>query len=267
MFCPACGSQSLESARFCVGCGAQLPSAHNAPVSAIAQAVTVAPDITSAVAIRQPTFSGFWRRMLAALIDIALYFLVGMVLVYLLLPQVVSEPHLEKFNSFEGRMVLLYFYQFYWLGMCLLIATIFECSPLQATPGKRLLGIKVVNVRGERTGIFRALLRNIGKILVFFSLGIGLLMMAFTGRKQALHDKFSGCLLVQKMTPSETVAATTGNQGGTTIVAAVVLTLLMLLPLLTIFYGGRDIGIIASQDNPLAPDDPKVYGLSGVPPK
>ena len=74
----------------------------------------------------------------------------------------------------------------------------FESSPKQATPGKMALGIKVTDLNGRRIGFGKATGRYFGKILSFIILGIGFIMIAFTEKKQGLHDKMAGCLVVNK---------------------------------------------------------------------
>lgn len=72
-----------------------------------------------------------------------------------------------------------------------------ESSPWQATLGKRMLGIKVVDLRGRRIGFGRSSWRNMAKGLSMLTLGVGYLMPLWDHRKQALHDKAAGCLVVR----------------------------------------------------------------------
>lgn len=74
----------------------------------------------------------------------------------------------------------------------------FESSYRQATPGKKLLKLKVVDINGEQLGIFTALLRNFGKVISQALFLIGYVMAAFTPKKQALHDIFARTLVVMK---------------------------------------------------------------------
>jgi len=71
-----------------------------------------------------------------------------------------------------------------------------ECSPWQATLGKRIMGIKVVDLSGGRIGFGTASLRNMAKFLSALTLGIGYLMPLWSPRRQMLHDKAAGCLVV-----------------------------------------------------------------------
>ena len=79
-----------------------------------------------------------------------------------------------------------------------LYSALLESSPNQATVGKMALGIKVTDLDGERISFGRATGRHFGKILSFLILCIGYLMVAFTERKQGLHDLMAGTLVVDK---------------------------------------------------------------------
>ena len=75
--------------------------------------------------------------------------------------------------------------------------TIPESSKWQATVGKKMLGLKVTDENGERIGFGRANARYWSKIISFLVLCVGYLMVAFTERKQGLHDKIAGTLVVK----------------------------------------------------------------------
>jgi uncharacterized RDD family membrane protein YckC len=74
-----------------------------------------------------------------------------------------------------------------------------ESSAWQATLGKKILGLKVADLAGNRISFARASGRFFGKILSGMILGIGFLMAGFTERKQALHDILAGCLVLRQL--------------------------------------------------------------------
>jgi len=74
-----------------------------------------------------------------------------------------------------------------------------ESSAWQATLGKKILGLKVTDLAGNRISFGRASGRFFGKILSGMILGIGFLMAGFTERKQALHDILAGCLVLRQL--------------------------------------------------------------------
>jgi uncharacterized RDD family membrane protein YckC len=71
-----------------------------------------------------------------------------------------------------------------------------QSSASQATIGKGLLGLKVATVGGDRASFLRNLGREFAKIISWIPLGIGFLMAAFTGRKQALHDMVASTVVL-----------------------------------------------------------------------
>ncbi|MEF3082155.1 RDD family protein [Luteimonas sp. SMYT11W] len=73
----------------------------------------------------------------------------------------------------------------------------FEGSRWQATPGKRLLGLQVVDDDGLPPGYVRAGLRTAAGLLSWVSLNIGHLMAARAPRYQALHDRIAGTHVVR----------------------------------------------------------------------
>src|SRR4051812_41127046 len=72
-----------------------------------------------------------------------------------------------------------------------------ERSPWQATLGKRLLGVAVTDLNGERLSFLRTSARYFAKLLSALLLLVGYLIRPFTRRKQALHDMISGSVVVQ----------------------------------------------------------------------
>jgi len=76
---------------------------------------------------------------------------------------------------------------------------LFESSAWQATLGKRMVGIRVTDLQGQRISLARASGRFFGKLLSAFSLLVGFAMAGFTEKKQALHDLLAGCLVVRNI--------------------------------------------------------------------
>jgi len=71
-----------------------------------------------------------------------------------------------------------------------------ESGQHQATPGKRLIGLRVTDLSGNRISFARASARYFAKFPSFFLLLTGYLIQPFTARKQALHDILAGTLVV-----------------------------------------------------------------------
>lgn len=75
---------------------------------------------------------------------------------------------------------------------------VLESSQKQGTWGKQIVGIKVVDMQGNRLTFGRALGRYFARFITALTCGIGFLMPLWTEKKQTLHDMIAGCLAVKK---------------------------------------------------------------------
>jgi uncharacterized RDD family membrane protein YckC len=71
-------------------------------------------------------------------------------------------------------------------------------SEWQATVGKRAMSIVVTGLDGGRISFARATARHFSKYISAFILFIGFIMVAFTAKKQALHDMIAETLVVTR---------------------------------------------------------------------
>ena len=67
-----------------------------------------------------------------------------------------------------------------------------------ATFGKRVLQLRVTGNDGNAIGFARASVRHFGKFLSVLTAGIGFLMIGITKRRQGLHDKIAGCVVIAR---------------------------------------------------------------------
>jgi uncharacterized RDD family membrane protein YckC len=107
----------------------------------------------------------------------------------------VLVPHIQTGNwQTSGSVLLALLPALYFI--------LFESSRMEATPGKRLCRLRVVTLSGERISLLRATVRFAIKAFISFPfLYIGVLMVAFTRRKQGLHDLIAGTLVVRHDEP------------------------------------------------------------------
>ena len=73
-----------------------------------------------------------------------------------------------------------------------------ESSSLQATLGKMIFGMKVMDLNGNRISFARATGRHFAKYISSAILFVGYIMAGFTERKQALHDMLAGTLVIRR---------------------------------------------------------------------
>ena len=74
---------------------------------------------------------------------------------------------------------------------------VMECSPKQATFGKRIIKLKVCDMEGRRISFGRSVGRNLAKLFSLASLFIGYLICFFTKQQQCLHDMMAGTLVMK----------------------------------------------------------------------
>ena len=74
-----------------------------------------------------------------------------------------------------------------------------ESSEWQATVGKKVLGLVVTDMAGQRVSFGRLTGRHFGKIITnMIPMFIGYIMAGFTERKQSIHDMIAGCLVLRR---------------------------------------------------------------------
>ena len=83
--------------------------------------------------------------------------------------------------------------------------SLLESSYLQASLGKLVFGIKVVDQQGARLNFLYCLVRNISKFLSSLIFMLGYLMVLVTENKQALHDLIAGSYVVRPMSDFDRV--------------------------------------------------------------
>ena len=141
-----------------------------------------APAAPGAVVAVEP--AGFWIRVAANLIDGVIFGLaylviaaLGFGLAFVLPPEAVATLSLVlMMGAMFGMMFLLYFY--------------YPATKGQ-TPGKKILGLWIYSDQtppGRGLGYGQAAMRFVGHIVCSFTFSLGYVMVAFTSRKQGLHD-------------------------------------------------------------------------------
>lgn len=193
--CTSCGSARLPYGRYCLFCGDLLsePKTKALVSSDAANPLDKAGPESPAVI----EYGGFWRRVWAGTIDVALeasgalvvtfaidfaFSRVGRVLGY--------DPWISKVAT--GMAYILVLTIGGWL-----YSAFAESSPRRATIGKRLMGLQVVTADGGRVSFGQATVRHFMKFLSLFSAGVGFIMAVWTKRRQALHDIPSDCIVIR----------------------------------------------------------------------
>lgn len=147
-------------------------------------------------------YGGFWRRMAAFWVDVLV--LLPLFIIHIVLhpeppedvyPTVVSVfPFLLPYHLFVSDVTIVD--NVIWaafLDMALFILTsiypiVFFLSSWRATPGYRAMGIYLADESGKDVGAWQVVTRFWGSLASFLAFGLGYLMIAFTAKRQALHD-------------------------------------------------------------------------------
>ncbi|MCF6138278.1 RDD family protein [Pseudalkalibacillus berkeleyi] len=125
--------------------------------------------------VTQP--AGFWRRLFASILDGIIIGIPAALVGYLIV------GNMEE-NFITGIIEFLYtlLVPVFWVGY---------------TIGKRILGIRIAKVNGNKVGIGTMLMRTVVSALVYaVTLGIGLIISAFMvglrEDKRSIHDFIAG---------------------------------------------------------------------------
>lgn len=122
-------------------------------------------------------YASVWKRFFAFLIDAVVFVILFWVLAQLM----------------DNASVSLVLLVIIWLYYALL-----ESSPLQASFGKIIVGIKVVDRRGRRLTFWQATERIFSKLVTNVTFYFGFFIAAFDKKKRTLHDRISHSAVVSK---------------------------------------------------------------------
>ncbi|HEY5208744.1 MAG TPA: RDD family protein [Stellaceae bacterium] len=135
-------------------------------------------------------FAGFWIRVLAYIIDAIVIWIVVGIVTYLALGRSAMTGGAPSSGSSALGLILLVFEWLYFAGL--------ESSAWRGTLGKKACGLIVADLEGDRISFLRATGRFFAKIISAIILLIGFMMVGWTHRKQGLHDKIAGTLVLRR---------------------------------------------------------------------
>jgi uncharacterized RDD family membrane protein YckC len=154
----------------------------------------------------RPTFhyAGFWIRFVAVLIDSIILGVAGSAVQLVLLGGTLrplrgmndaATPD-QAFAAFGAMMGVLALSA----TVGTLIAACYEgffIGRLGATPGKMVLGLKVVRPNGSPVGLGRSFGRYAAKWLSYLTLLIGFIIAGFDAEKRAMHDMIADTRVIK----------------------------------------------------------------------
>lgn len=156
-------------------------------------------------------YAGFWLRVAAYLIDSLVMSAGGLLIAIPVIIGIVGfAVGLEGVNNPEdflesgrwmyvgGIIGLILLASLLGLVMGWLYYALMESSKYGGTLGKIAVGIKVVDMNGNKVTFGKATGRYFSRIVTNMTLFVGYIMAGFTEKKQALHDIIAGCLVITR---------------------------------------------------------------------
>lgn len=137
-------------------------------------------------------YKGFWIRGVAEVIDALLLGIVSQ-----------SVDIFIKFLRFDTATSPFSVLSIFSLAISIkflinIVFYVFFNGRYGATPGKMVIGAKIVNTDGTPISYTKAFARFFAEMLSGFILGIGYIMAAFDIQKRALHDRICNTLVIKR---------------------------------------------------------------------
>jgi uncharacterized RDD family membrane protein YckC len=198
MACRECGAET--NSRICINC-ADIKLGFKDPIGASSPHANYSEDEGRNILL---------LRVLAFFIDGLIYGVIAFIVAaffVLLIPVILSGQstdinNLEELGSLglviAGMLITYFLFIFLLTGLSYL--------HYAGTPGKALLGIKVININdgSDRNSFLKGLAREfIGKNISYFLLGGGFIMILFNQERAGLHDYLFGTLVVSNSVNSD----------------------------------------------------------------
>ena len=102
-------------------------------------------------------------------------------------------PRAEMEVALEPLLGLLYAVTF---GVYLAFQTI--CNAAGSSPGKRLCGLRIIDVRGRAPGLWRGFLRALWSVASSMPPWLGYFAVTWDSERRAWHDRLSGTWVVRR---------------------------------------------------------------------
>jgi uncharacterized RDD family membrane protein YckC len=129
-------------------------------------------------------YAGFWIRLVAQIIDGAIIGFATKLIFGDAITTVKDGMVTMSFNNWNTLIPILYSILF-WIWIA-------------ATPGKFILGLRIVDANGKNITPLGAILRYLGYIVSGIVIGIGFLWIGFDKKKQGWHDKIAKTYVIHK---------------------------------------------------------------------
>lgn len=144
-------------------------------------------------AAREVRYAGFWIRAVAFIIDyVCLYIMVTVI------SMVVNIFTVIIASEYPALVLISQFFMLLIIVAVVLGYNVFFTRKFDATPGKMLLGLKVLSVGGEKLSAGRIIGRFFAKRVSGLVFCIGYMMAGWDDQKRGLHDMICETRVVKK---------------------------------------------------------------------
>ena len=136
------------------------------------------------------SYGGFWIRVGAYLMDVTIMLIPTLLISFFLhsIMPTTTQRETAFVNLIADGCNLLTWWTY---------TAAFLSSSWQATPGKRICCLRVVDYDGNRISFGQATGRYFASLLEVLTLGVEVLMVAWTARRQSLHDIVANTLVLK----------------------------------------------------------------------
>lgn len=147
-------------------------------------------ETAAETAVNRDSYGGFWIRCAAHVVDFVVLLLPTLTISYLYRAVTPASSALEQ--TMVDVVDTAINFCVWWIYTAVLLS-----SSWQATLGKKVVGLKVVDYRGNTLTFQRATGRYFATFVSAILLFLGVVMIAWTNRRQALHDFMAKTLVVK----------------------------------------------------------------------
>jgi uncharacterized RDD family membrane protein YckC len=145
----------------------------------------------------QYQYGGFFKRALGFLIDLFLIMISNMMLIGLGLLAACKAMNDLNLSSPSEDLVFLLTGLFILSSLGLFLSYLIYFNSMGQTPGKKLLGLKVISRSGESVRPVQAVARALGLLLTLFFFFPGFLFILFNKQKLSFHDLLASTYVIR----------------------------------------------------------------------
>lgn len=190
---PPMPAQPLADTAYCSECGRPFPTAQLVAIGNVSVCAQCKPVLLQRIreggqTIGARRYAGFWIRFVARVLDAVI---LGVVAAVINIPM----QMMVGFGSLRDPVAAMSV-GFGLLGVMLLVDfalgfayEVYFVSSRGATPGKMILGLKIIRADGSGLSVGQAAGRYFAYLLDSFTLMIGFIIAGFDDQKRSLHDR------------------------------------------------------------------------------